>query len=152
DPVARAGPEARGVVARVRQLAAVEREAAAADALRQPELEALELGDPLVDPRLPRRGEPRPVAPAGSVVRRELGQLVSDLVEGHAEALGEDDERDPAQHGAWIAPMPGARALRGDETALLVEPQRGRGDAAATGDFADRQDVGHDSKSRVNRT
>ena len=49
DPVTRAGPQAGGAVAGVGELTAVEREAAAADALGEPELQALELGDALVD-------------------------------------------------------------------------------------------------------
>ena len=53
DPVARAGTEPGGAIARVRQPAAVERQTAAADALGEPELEPLELGDPLVDPGAP---------------------------------------------------------------------------------------------------
>ncbi len=57
DPVTRAGPQAGGAVAGVGELTAVEREAAAADALREPELQALELGDALVDPRTPGGGE-----------------------------------------------------------------------------------------------
>ena len=50
DPVARAGSEAGGAVVGIGELAAVEREAAAADAFRQPELQALQFGDPVVDP------------------------------------------------------------------------------------------------------
>jgi SAM-dependent methyltransferase len=57
DPVAGARPEAGGTVARVGELTAVEREAAAADALGEPEFEALELGDALVDPRAPGGGQ-----------------------------------------------------------------------------------------------
>ena len=53
DPVPGAGTEAGGAVAGVGELAAVEREAAAADALREPAFEALELGDAPVDPRAP---------------------------------------------------------------------------------------------------
>jgi len=53
DPVARAGTETGCAVVGVRELAAVEREATTADALREAELEPLELGDPLVDPRTP---------------------------------------------------------------------------------------------------
>jgi hypothetical protein len=50
DPVARAGSEAGGAVVGIGELAAVEREAAAADAFRQPQLQALQFGDPVVDP------------------------------------------------------------------------------------------------------
>jgi hypothetical protein len=53
DPVARAGTETGSAVVGVRELTAVEREATTADALREAELEPLELGDPLVDPRPP---------------------------------------------------------------------------------------------------
>ena len=57
DPVARARPEAGSTVAGVGELTAVEREAAAADAFGEPEFQALELGDALVDPRAPGGGE-----------------------------------------------------------------------------------------------
>ena len=50
DPVARAGSQAGGAVVGICELAAVEREAAAADAFRQPQLQALQFGDPVVDP------------------------------------------------------------------------------------------------------
>jgi hypothetical protein len=53
DPVAGTGAEPSSAVTRIGELAAVEREAAAADALGEPELEALELGDALVDPGRP---------------------------------------------------------------------------------------------------
>jgi hypothetical protein len=57
DPVARARPEAGGAVAWVGKLTAIEREAAATDALGEPELQALELGDALVEPRPPHARE-----------------------------------------------------------------------------------------------
>ncbi len=77
DPEARARARARRTVARVRELAAFEREAAAADALGQPGLEALELGDPLVDAARPGAREPRPVASRRGLVRREPRELVA---------------------------------------------------------------------------
>ncbi len=49
DPVAGSGTEARGAVAWVGELAAVERKASAADALRKPRPEPLELRDPGID-------------------------------------------------------------------------------------------------------
>ena len=39
--------------------------------------------------------------------------------------------------------MPRARAFGSDEAPFLVEPQRGRRDAAAAGDFANRQHILH---------
>src|SRR5680860_1689938 len=81
DPVARAGAAPARPVVGVGQLAAVQRQAAAADALGEPRLEALELGDPLVDPRRPAARQARPVAAVGRAVGRQLGQLGPDLVE-----------------------------------------------------------------------
>ena len=70
---------------------------------------------------------------------RELGELRADLVEREPDALGEHDERDPAEHRPRIAAVARAGALGGDQAALLVEPQRRGGDAAAARDLADRQ-------------
>src|SRR5262245_10080277 len=61
-PEPRAGPGAGRPVVRVREPAAVQRQAAAADALGQPDLQALQLGDPVVDARAPAARQPRPVA------------------------------------------------------------------------------------------
>src|SRR5262249_10223662 len=120
-----------------------EREAAAADALGEPDLEAAKLADALVDARAPRRREARPVAARRGAVGRELVQLGADLVEREADALGEDDERDPPQDGAPVAAVAGARALGLDQPALLVEAQRRRRDAAAPGDLADGEQLRH---------
>ena len=51
DPVAWAGAEPAGAVAGIGEPAAVERQAAAADAFGEPAPEALQLGDALIDPR-----------------------------------------------------------------------------------------------------
>ena len=100
------------MVAGVRELAAVEREAAAADALRQPELEALELGDSLVDPRArqpaDRRDQSRRLGAWWGGSFASSSPISSSVIPS---ALGEDDERDPPQHRPWIAPMAGSLAL-----------------------------------------
>jgi hypothetical protein len=142
DPVARAGAEAGSTVVGVGELAAVERETAAADALGEPELQALELGDALVDPRAPGGREVRPVLAGGGMVWRELRELKTDLLEPQPDALGEDDEGDAAEHGARKASMAGAGSLGGDEPSLLVETQGGGGDAAPARDLTDGQQVG----------
>ena len=108
-----------------------------------PALQALELGDPLVDPRGPRAREARPVAPVRRAVARQLGELGADLVERQADPLGEDDERDPAQHRARVAAVARAGALGLDQAPLLVEAQGRGGDAAAPRDLADREQLGH---------
>ena len=53
DPVARARAGTTRAVSGVGELAAVQREAAAADALREPGAQPLELGDPFIDPGRP---------------------------------------------------------------------------------------------------
>src|SRR3954451_9885958 len=116
DPEARARARARGAIAGVHELAALEREAAAPDALSESGLEPLELGDALVDAACPGRREARPVVPGGSRVRRKPVELARDLAEREAYALREDDERDPAQHRAAIAAMSRAGALGLDQT------------------------------------
>src|SRR5262245_42376268 len=80
DPGPRARPLARRAIARVRQAAAIERETAAADALRQPCLEPLQLGDPLADPLGPARGQLRPVGALGHAVVRQPVELGPDLL------------------------------------------------------------------------
>src|SRR5918999_1097817 len=89
DPIARARPGAARAVPRVGELAAVEREAPAANALGESVLEALELGDALVDARAPTARQPRPVAPRRRAVGRQLGELCPDLLERQPDALGE---------------------------------------------------------------
>src|ERR1041385_891179 len=79
DPVARPGPQAGGSIARIGQVAAVEREAAAPDARRQPGSQSLELRDPLVDAGRPGAGEPRPVPSARHPARRQALELGPDL-------------------------------------------------------------------------
>src|SRR5205823_922802 len=103
DPVARPGAAGGRAVLGVGETAAIEREATAADALRQTDLEALELGYPLIDPRGPPPRQARPVAAGRRAVRGELGELRADLVERQPDALGEDDERDPPKHRPRIA-------------------------------------------------
>src|SRR5262245_8759040 len=79
DPVAWPGSECCGAVVWVGELTAAEREAAAADALGEPELETFELGDSLVDPRAPGGRESGPVAARRGLVGRKLGELEADL-------------------------------------------------------------------------
>src|SRR4051794_14170044 len=63
EPVPRPRPAARRAVARVGKLAALERQAAATDALGEPGLQALELGETLLDARRPLARQAGPVAP-----------------------------------------------------------------------------------------
>ena len=129
----------RGLIAGVDVGAALEREAAAADAAGDAALEALELGDPLVDARLPGAPHQGPRAAVRRLPARELPEELGDLVQGEPDLLREHDERDPPQHATRIASVPRARTDRLHEAALLVIAERRRGDAAAPGDLSDGQ-------------
>ena len=101
-----------------------------------------ELGDPLVDPR--RSSRSTAATSRARVGARSGGSLASSAPISSSvepDALGEDDERDPAQHRPRVAAVAGADALRGDQAALLVEAQGGGGDAAAARHLADREQV-----------
>src|SRR5579875_588720 len=146
DPEAGAGAAGPGAVARIGERTAVERQAAAADALGEAGAQALELRDALVDPCGPCAREARPVPPAGGAVRGQLLELGGDLVEREPDPLREHDEGDPAQDGPGVAAVPRALAGRADQAAVLVEAQRRGGDAAAPRHLADLQKLGHETE------
>ena len=143
EPEAWPGTQAGHTIAGIGELAAVEGEAPAADALGQTGLEAAELCDSLVDPGLPAPGEARPVAASRCSVTRKPRELDADLLECEPHSLREDDERDPAQDRSRIASMAGARPLGVDEPPLLVEAQGRCGHSATTGDLANREQLRH---------
>jgi hypothetical protein len=145
DPVAGAGPSGGGAIARIREMTAIEREAAATDALGESEFEPLKLGDSLIDPRPPRARELGPVAARGGAVGRELGQFRANLLKRQAYALREDDESDPPKYRPREATVARARSLGRDEAALLVEAKCGCGNAAPPGDLSNGQQLGHQS-------
>src|ERR1041385_8481118 len=80
NPVSRTWPETRGSIVGVRQLAAIERQTAAADALGQSRPQPLELRDSLIDARSPLSREAGPVAPGWDAVGRQFGELRPDFV------------------------------------------------------------------------
>src|ERR1700722_1239535 len=62
-------------VARIDELAPIQRQAPAADALVEPFLQPLQLADPLVDACRPRAREPQPVAGLGHTITREFAEF-----------------------------------------------------------------------------
>ncbi len=86
--VARAGTGGAGAVAGVEQVAGAERQASAADAPGQPVAHPLQHGDLLVEPRLPRGGEPGPVALGRGAVLGQRGHRLADLVELQSRPAG----------------------------------------------------------------
>ncbi len=143
DPEPRPRPGGADAVPWIGELATVEGQAAAADAVREAGLQPLELDDPPLDPVAPCARQSGPVASRRDRVDGQLGELDSDLLEGEADALREHDERDPPQHRPAKAAVPRARAFGRDQPPFLVEPQRRCGHAAAPRDLADRQQLRH---------
>ena len=144
DPVPRTRAEACSAIVRVGETAAVEGQAAAADAALEPGPQQLELGDPSIDARDPGARQTRPVPPGGRAVGGELGELRADLLERQPDALRKHDEGDSAEHRPPVAAVSRARSLRGDQASLLIEAKRRRSHAAAPRDLADRQQAAHD--------
>ena len=78
----------------------------------------------------------------------ELGKLGADLIEREADALGEDDEGEPAEYRSRIVAMARARPLRADQPSLLIEAKRRRCDAASPRDLSDCEQFGHGQRVR----
>src|SRR5260370_1783280 len=87
-------PRLGGAVARVVEGAAVEREAAAADAPVQSIARALEHGDALLQSAADAPADRLPVGPRRRAALRQGGELDGELAERHAEPLGEQGARD----------------------------------------------------------
>src|SRR6266567_4229372 len=96
NPVPWAWAKAGRPVAWIRQLATLQRKAAAADALCESGPEPLELRDTFVDARRPRFRQARPVMTGRCAMWRQLGKLCPDLIQRQPDSLREDNERDPA--------------------------------------------------------
>jgi hypothetical protein len=84
------------------EVAALQAQAAAADAAVEVVAKPLELGDPLVDPVAPGLGQPAPVRAGRRAVVRQRVQRLFDLREGQPDPLGGLDERDPPQRAALV--------------------------------------------------
>src|SRR5690606_28847198 len=118
-----------------------QRQAAATDARVEVVAEALQQADTRVKQRSPRGGEPLPLRRGGGAIFWQRREGASNLVEREANALRGLDARKPAGHvtpGAALA----ARSRDGrDEPAMLVEAERGGGEAGARRRFAPGQPV-----------
>lgn len=64
----------------------------------------------------------RPVVGCRRTVIGELPELITDFVQSQTDPLREDDEGDPAQHGAGVAAVAGPGALGAYEPLFFVEP------------------------------
>jgi len=119
----RARPAAGSLVVGIEQGAAVDREAAAADAGRQAGAQRLERRDPLLQILAPAAREPLPVAPGGRAVRRQRRERLADLCERDAGGPAGLDQRDPAEHRAVVPALVAVGATGRNEALLLVEAE-----------------------------
>jgi hypothetical protein len=138
-----AGAEGGRFVVGVEEAAAVDGEAAAADACREAVAERLERFDALVDLGAPAAGEAFPVASGRRPLIREGVEGPLDLFEGDAGGAAGPDDGHAAEGRAPVAALVAAGALGLDQAALFIETERGGGDTAAGGELADRQLTGH---------
>ena len=129
-------------VAGVGQCAGVQGQAAAADAAGEVVAQADELGDACVEFVAPALGDAGPVGAGGGAVVGEFLEGLADAGQGHADALGDADEGDPAQGVAAVAALVSAGAAAVDEALAFVEVQGGDGDSGAFGDLADGEFLG----------
>src|SRR5262245_57506523 len=132
----------RGLVVGVQQLAAVDREAAAADARRQALAEGLQGLDARVEVVAPAVRETLPVAAARGAVARQRPERAPDPLERDAGRAARLDEREPAQDGAVVAALIPVGPRGRDQAPPLVEAQGRPRDPAARRDLADRELVG----------
>ena len=139
----RAGAASCQRVVRVEEFAGLERQAAAADALVKLITQAPERLDALLEFVAPQARQARPVGAVRCTRIRQFGKCAGDALEADADALRTADEGNPAQHVAAILALVAAAAFGTDQSACLIEVQRRYRHAAAFGDGADREQLGH---------
>src|SRR5207253_1094619 len=126
-----------GAVFGVVEGAAVEREAAAADAAVEAVAHSFEQGDPGFEAVADSAADRLPVLARGGAAEGEAGELFLDLAEGEAEALGYQGEGQAADVGAQEAALVAGGADGREQALRLVEADGGDGEAGAAGEFAD---------------
>src|SRR5262249_8623369 len=144
-PVARTRTATSRPVAGIGELTAIQRQAAAADALGERRLEPLQLDDAGADPLRPLRREFGPVRTVGHAIPRKSYKLGPELVERQADPLRKDDERDAPNDRTRIAAVAGVVAFRVNQALIFIETQRRRRRPAAPGHLADCQDPVHEA-------
>ena len=137
-------------VVRVGQRAAIDAQAAAADADGHLVAQRGQGLDPGRQVGVPKGGEALPVGRVGHRVRRQVRQGGLDLGQRHAGALRDLDDRDPAQRLAAVDAAVRAVALRGDQAPTLVEVQRRDRKPTATRHLPDGEGLdGHVGSSAI---
>ena len=136
----------------VGQVARVQGQATAADAVGQVIAQTSELFDAGVEFVAPLGGDRGPVLAGGGAVVGQLVQGLTDAGQRDAHALGDADEGHPPQGVALVAALVAGRAATTDEALAFVEVQGRDGHSGAFGDLADGEFLGercHASQSRA---
>ena len=82
-----------------------------------------------------------PVGLGGGAVAGQTAELVADLLDRQPDVGRGADEGEASQDAALEAALAASRAVRLDQSLGLVEADRRRGETAAAGDLAHRQQV-----------
>jgi hypothetical protein len=120
-PVAGTGTAAGSPIAGIRKFAAVQRQAATANTVREACAKAFEHRNLLIDSASPPGRKLSPVRRFRYPVLGQLGQLPSNLLQCQPDLLGEDDEGDSAKRSPRVAAMPRGIALGVNQAPFLVE-------------------------------
>lgn len=123
----------------VEEVAALEGQAATADALPQIVPESDQLLDPVVELGRPSRTQPGPVGLCRGPLSRKVIEGVTDGCQRHPDTLGSSDEGQAPERLASEAALVAGVTCARDEARTFVEVQSRDRAAAALGQVADRQ-------------
>jgi len=106
DPEPRTRASSRCSIPRIRELAAVERQASAPDTLGEAGSQAFEFSNTLIDPPCPAPGKLRPIRPFRNTIMRQLGKFRPNLFERHSHFLREHYKCHAPDHRLPVPAMP----------------------------------------------
>lgn len=141
DPQAGSRPTTAKAISGIGNLAAVEREASAANTSGESRAQALQFGNAGIDPLGPATGELGPIAALRDTVIGELRQFGAYFFEREADLLCEDDKGYAANHGSGVAAVAGIIPFGSYESQVLIEAKGGGGDASSFGQGSDGNHV-----------
>src|SRR6185503_5882965 len=121
NPEPRPRARAPHAIPGIGKLALLQRQASAADALRETGFQALQLGDAIVDAPRPAGGQFPPVRSFRHAVAGQLRELNADFLERQTDLLRKDNEGDAAEDGARVAAVAGPGPLRRDQSAAFIK-------------------------------
>ena len=138
----RAGAEAGEAVARIVELAGLQRQATATDTAVQPPAHPGQFVDLLVEPVLQPGADTRPVGLGRRAPVGQGGQGIADLADRQAQLLGDQDEGDAPHIGAFETALPASIPAWLDQALVLVKTDRRDRNAGAFSQLSDGQGIG----------